>query len=73
MVREELAEIMQKKLPLYPFKLFFGQTQLALYALKQEERAKWVKALKDAIGYANLSDFYDMKVCPYTITGYRNH
>ena len=62
MVKEELAEVMQKKLPLFPFKLFFGQTQLALYSIRQDERTKWVKAMKEAIGYANLSDFYDMKV-----------
>jgi len=62
LVREELAEIMQKKLPLYPLRIFFGPSQLLLYAIKLEERAKWVKAIKEAIGYSNLSDYYEMKV-----------
>jgi len=60
-VREELAEIMQKKLPLYPLRLFFGPTQLVLYAIKKEECEKWVNALKEAIGYSNLSDYYELK------------
>ncbi len=61
-VREELAEIMQKKLPLYPLRIYFGPTQLVLYAIKKEECDKWVKALKEAIGYSNLSDYYELKV-----------
>ncbi len=61
-VREELAEIVQDKLPLYPFRLFFGPNQMLLYSIKREDMAKWVKELKSSIGYSNLSDFYEMKV-----------
>lgn len=61
LIREEIEELMQQKLVLYPFKIHFGPNQLVLYALKKEERAKWVQTLKEAIGYSNLSDYYDMK------------
>ncbi len=60
-IRVELPELVQEKLALYPFRLFFGHSQMVLYALKREEMMKWVNALKEALGYTNLSDFYDMK------------
>ena len=62
LIREELPELVQVKLPLYPFRLFFGPHQVVLYALKREEREKWIKALKEEIGYSNLSDYYEIKV-----------
>jgi hypothetical protein len=32
------------------------------YCSKKEEKAGWMKALKIAIGYTNLYDFYELKV-----------
>ncbi|MDR3582291.1 MAG: hypothetical protein P4L67_03395 [Candidatus Pacebacteria bacterium] len=32
------------------------------YALKKDEKTAWMKALKEAIGYSNLYDFYELKV-----------
>lgn len=62
LVREELEEIMQSKVVLYPLKIFFGPNHIRVYALKKDERTKWINILKEAIGYSNLSEFYDMKV-----------
>ena len=59
-VKQELADIVQKKLPLYPLKIYFGPSQWTLFAIKKEESDKWAKALKDAIGYSNLSDYYEL-------------
>ncbi len=61
LIREEMEELMQSKMVLYPFRLFFGPHQVQLYALKLEERARWVAAIKEAIGYSNLSDYYELK------------
>jgi len=72
LIREELEEIMQTKTVLYPLKIFFGPNTLQLYALKKEERIKWVQVMKEAIGYANLSDYYEMKVIP-DLTSHRVH
>lgn len=62
MIREEVEELMQAKMVLYPFKFFFGPNQLQLYALKREERDTWMTMIKEAIGYSNLSDYYELKV-----------
>eukprot|EP00826_Nyctotherus_ovalis_P030707 TRINITY_DN2451_c0_g1_i10.p1 TRINITY_DN2451_c0_g1~~TRINITY_DN2451_c0_g1_i10.p1 ORF type:complete len:468 (-),score=156.94 TRINITY_DN2451_c0_g1_i10:465-1868(-) len=59
-VKQELADIVQKKLPLYPLRIYFGPSQWTLFAIKKEESDRWAKALKDAIGYSNLSDYYEL-------------
>ena len=61
-IKEELEEVLDKKQVLCPFSLCFLQRKETLYATNKEDRAKWVKALKAAIGYASLSDFYELKV-----------
>lgn len=61
-IKEELQEIMDGKRVMAPFVLFFGANRLKLYALKKEEQEKWINALKDAIGYTKLTDYYELKV-----------
>jgi len=62
LINENVEEIFVTKFVLFAFKIFFGSTVVQLFAIKKEEKAKWVKALKAAVGYSNLSDFYDLKV-----------
>jgi hypothetical protein len=61
-LREELEEMMENKKNLYPFIIYFGASNLRLYAIKKEERSKWMQVLKEASGYINMKDFYDLKV-----------
>jgi len=35
---------------------------MRLYTLKKEEKDGWIKAIKDAVGYSNLTDFYTIGV-----------
>jgi hypothetical protein len=61
-VREELEEILQPKVLVYPISLFLGETTLRLFALKKEEKLMWMAAFKEALNYSNMSDFYTIKV-----------
>lgn len=60
-IKDELEDIFDKKTVLYPFSLYFMQTKKTFYALKKEEKASWMKALKEAIGYSSLYDYYELK------------
>ena len=64
-IKDELEEIFDRRTVLYPFSLHFMRGKKTLYALKKEERIGWMHALKEAIGYAILSDFYELKVKEY--------
>ncbi|CDW83301.1 myosin light chain kinase [Stylonychia lemnae] len=58
----ELINHNGKQITFYPFKLLFPQNKSRVYyLLTQSQRDKWVKVIKEAIGYANLEDFYDVK------------
>ena len=61
-MRDELEEILQPKLLFYPISFLFGENKIKLYALKKEEKYSWLTALREALNYASLSDFYDIKV-----------
>ena len=63
LVREEMEELSIARRALYPFTIFFGPNSVRFYALKKEEQLKWTDALKEAIGYSHLSEFYTVKVC----------
>jgi serine/threonine protein kinase len=54
-------EVLDKKTTLYPFKLIFPNKIREYYLLKDEDREKWIAAIKVVIGYSNLFDFYDLK------------
>ena len=57
-VKDEGTEQFSKKLTVYSFTLYFAQKSMKLYTIKKEEKDGWVKALKEAIGYSNLYDYY---------------
>ncbi len=61
-IKEELEDVQDKKTILYPFSLFFMHQKKTFNSYKKEDRAEWVKVLKAALGYANLYDFYELKV-----------
>jgi hypothetical protein len=61
-IKNELEEIFDKKTVLHPFSLHFLNNKKFFYALRKDEKTVWMQALKSAVGYANLSDFYELKV-----------
>ena len=54
-------EQLDRKTILYPIRLIFPNKSRVYYLLKKEDRDKWLQAIKQVIGYANLHDYYDMK------------
>ena len=61
-IKEELEEIMDKRNVLYPFSIYTGKKIRTYYAATMPEKAKWVIAIKEAIGYSNLFDYYEIGV-----------
>ena len=61
-IKDELEDIFDKKTVLYPFSLYFMHNKKTFYALKKDEKVSWMKALKEAIGYSSLYDYYELKV-----------
>lgn len=47
-------------IPLYQFKLIFPNKRRLYYFKSAEEKARWMDAIKQSIGYNNLYDFYDV-------------
>ena len=45
---------------LYPFMLIFPNKKRIYYLQSEEERDEWINKIKDAIGYSNLFDYYDL-------------
>eukprot|EP00826_Nyctotherus_ovalis_P063776 TRINITY_DN9353_c0_g2_i2.p1 TRINITY_DN9353_c0_g2~~TRINITY_DN9353_c0_g2_i2.p1 ORF type:complete len:309 (+),score=103.71 TRINITY_DN9353_c0_g2_i2:1413-2339(+) len=60
-IKEELEEIADKKTALFPFSICFVKKKTTFYTVKKNEREEWVKYLKEAIGYSNLHDYYELK------------
>ena len=46
---------------LYPFMLIFPNKKRIYYLESREERDQWVDKMKQAMGYSNLFEFYDLK------------
>jgi hypothetical protein len=60
---DEVIHHNSKTTTFYPFKLIFPPNKCrTYYLLTRGQRDKWVEVIKDAIGYANLEDFYEIKV-----------
>lgn len=57
----EPDEPLDKKNTLYPFSLIFPNKERTFYLLSKDARDQWVSEIKQAIGYASLTDFYDVK------------
>ena len=60
-LRIEPEEVLDKKNTLFPFSLIFPNKERTFYLLSKDERDKWVSEIKKAIGYASLTDYYDVK------------
>lgn len=69
-IKEELEDIFDKKTVLYPFSLYFLHNKKTFYAFKKEDKIAWIKYLKQAIGYSNLYDYYELKVNFYFSSKY---
>lgn len=47
---------------MHPFKLIFpDKKERVYYLLTAEDKHRWITAIRKAIGYANLFDFYEVK------------
>jgi len=60
-LRVEPDEPLDKKNTLYPFSLIFPNKERTFYLLSAEKRDEWVLKIKEAIGYASLTDYYEVK------------
>ena len=59
-LKEEPPEQLPKKLTIFPIRIFMQSTQLIVYAIKELEVKEWSKAIKAAIGYSDLRDYYEL-------------
>lgn len=60
-LRVEPEEQLDKKNTLYPFSLIFPNKERTFYLLSADLRDEWVLKIKEAIGYASLTDYYEVK------------
>ncbi len=60
-IEEDEEEKLDKRHTLYPFSLVFANKRRTFYLLEKEARDAWVTKIKEAIGYSNLFDFYEVK------------
>jgi len=45
---------------MYPFLLIFPNKKRVYYLETKEERDLWIEKIKEAIGYSNFFDFYNL-------------
>ena len=61
-VKNEMEEQLDSTTVLHPFKIIFPPNKVrTYYLLSQEDKEKWLNAIKQVIGYSNLFDFYEIK------------
>lgn len=61
-MKDDLEEYLDSTTVLYPFTLIFpGNKPRTYYLLNKEDKEKWMEAIKKAIGYSNLFDYYEVK------------
>ena len=61
-IKDEAEEQLDSTTVLYPIKLFFpNNKQRVLYLTSRDEKERWIKAIKNVIGSANMFDYYDIK------------
>ena len=60
-IKDETEEQLDSTTVLYPFKLIFPPNKARSYYLtSKEEKVKWLNAIKNVIGYANMFDYYQI-------------
>jgi hypothetical protein len=62
-IKNEIEETMedQQATVLHPFMLIFPNKKRIYYLKTKSEKEKWMNAIKKAIGYANVFDFYEFR------------
>ncbi len=61
-LREEAPELVGKDgMTIYPFTLWMGEECKKLYAINSGDRDAWLKAIRQVLGSANVTDFYEIK------------
>jgi hypothetical protein len=60
-IKSEFDETLDDGKVYYPFLLIFPNKRRIYYLESKQERDKWVEKIKQAIGYANLFDFYELR------------
>ena len=60
-IKSQAEEQMEDGTILHPFMLIFSNKRRIYYLDVKEESDNWVEKIKQAIGYANLHDFYDLE------------
>jgi len=58
--KDENTTVDENGRPIYAFMLVFPNKRRIYYLKSEEEKQKWVNAIKKAIGYSSLTDFYDL-------------
>lgn len=59
-LKEELEEVTDNDVTLYPFMLIFPNKRRIYYLKTQKEKDEWVIQIKKAIGYSSINDFYEL-------------
>lgn len=59
-IKEEIEEIIDKKIVLYPFTIYINNKGKTYYSLRKDDRCIWMKSIREKIGAYNLFDYYDM-------------
>ena len=65
-VKEELEELVQKRIVIYPLCIYCGNSKVTIYSIKREIKDAWVAAFKEALNYSRLTMFYDVQVNFYS-------
>jgi len=60
-IKSEMEETFDDGTVFYPFMLIFPNKRRIYYLETREERDQWVCKIKEAIGFADLHDFYDIQ------------
>lgn len=59
-IKELVEEANESGQILYSFMLVFPNKRRIYYFKDKDEKNKWIAAIKQAIGYSNLNDFYEL-------------
>lgn len=60
-IREEQPEPYDDTSSVYSFTLIFPNKERRFYSLDQKEHATWIEKIKQAIGYQDITDHYELK------------
>jgi serine/threonine protein kinase len=60
-IKDEIEEMIEKKIVLYPFSIFINNKGKTYYSLKLDDKNSWLKAIREKIGAYNLYDYYETR------------